>query len=488
MKFSKQLPILLLPQNRNNLCQQEKTWGVNKMRKLFIIIALVLCATLLLVACNGNGNGGTPGRGVGAGNAAMGRSFEVEGLEITLSPNIGFTRFRDAFADNDGAYVFYIPITVTNVGDTSNGLSIWGVNVFSPEGIGLMGDANQSHLERAFSETSIFEVGNVQPGVTKEGNIYVFYSQDGEYTVEFYNRYNETAVTLKFTLEFNFDVVPEIKTEFELGETIDVDGLEITITGIVSWGIIINTWSDHNGEYYFALNVTMRNASDESRGFPWGFDAFAPNGHSVPNIAWDIDNEDITRADDILPGATLTGLLHLLYVGDGDYTLQFSDWTMLDDLTMRVPVTLDPDALPVIQTEFSLGEMFVFDDLEITITDDIQWATIDDRWSDLNGRELMIFPVTVTNVGDSANSLSWGAVTLFGPAGIELDSLPFSIMEDSVLRTGDIRPEATLNSLIHVLYDGDGEYVLEFSAWGGLTISVIFDIVREDDVTEDDDE
>lgn len=451
------------------------------MKKIFIVFALVLFASLFLSACNGIGE--APDNGVGAGEAALGSPFEVGDLEITLSPNIGFARFRDAFSDSDGDYIFYIPVTVTNVGDTSNGLETWGVDIFSPNGVGLMGRGGsiaQFDLERVYSRTSIFAVGNIQPGGHKEGNIYVFYAQDGEYTIEFYNEFAETVMSIKFMLEFNFDIVPEIITEFELGETIDVDGLEITIAEIVSWGTIRDTWSDHEGDHYFILSVSMLNASDESKRFPWGFGAFAPNGHSLPNITWFVDGEDITMADEILPGASLTGFLHLLYVGDGEYTLQISEWTLPDDLTMRIPIVLDTDALPVSQTEFSLGERFVFDDLEIVIIDDIEWATIIWPGSNLDGREVMIFPITVTNMGDSANNIGLGNVTIFGSAGIELENLGFSLLEDSVLRAGDIRPGATLNSIIHVLYDGDGEYVIEFSAWRESSVFVIFDFVREE--------
>jgi len=446
------------------------------MKKTFMILALILVAMLMLTACDNNGNGenGDGNGGGRSGGPTMGQPFEVDGLEITLSPNLGFTRFRSTFSDNDGAYVFYIPVTVTNIDDSSNGLNSWGVEVFSPAGIGLISGAWE--LESEFSETSIFAVGDVQPGVTKEGNIYVFYDEDGDYIIEF-STFMETDIAITFTVNFNFDAVPEVITEFVAGETFEFDGMEFTIHEGLSWGTIRDTFSDYNGEHYFMLTVTMHNVSDESNGFPWGVDIFAPNGNALPTIHWWLDEDDIRDSNDILPGVSYTGILHALYVGDGEYIVEFSSWAEMDDITVHIQVELDPDELPVFQTEFELNETFIFDELEITIIDDVQWNVIDDRWSNLDGRLVMSFPITVTNVGDSSNSLNSFDVSTFGPDGIQLDTLRFRGADDCVFDSGDIRPGATLNSVLHVLYDGGGEYVLEFSTWRESNIYVIFTVI-----------
>ena len=451
------------------------------MKKLFVLVAIILCGAFLLTACGDDGIGGLIGGiGGGSGEVTLGQTFEVEGLEITLSRNIGFAQFRSSYSDLDGAYVFYIPATVKNIGNTSHGLNQWAVNVFSPEGVSLTNTVSAYDIEWAFEEESIFSIGNVQPGVTKEGNIYVLYDEDGEYIIEFSDFTGEEVKTVdvKFELEFDFDAVPVAQTEFRLGETLDIGGLEITFRDNISWGTIRDNYSSHNGSHYFVIPVTLRNASNESKRFPWGFKAHGPNGNELDSIRWDVDGEDITDSGDILPGATSEGYLHVLYAGDGVYTLIFSDYELLDDLSVNVPVRIDLDAIPVIETEFTLDDTFMFDDLEITIKSDVKWETIDNRWSDFHEREIMVLPITVTNIGDSTNNFPWN-VKLFGPNGIELDGISYYV-DDDVTRSGDIRSGATLNGKLHILFDGFGEYVIEFSDFREGETQVIFTVYEED--------
>ena len=438
------------------------------MKRVFLILALSLLSLFMLTACfDSDGE-----------LATTGRPFEVEGLEIILSPNVGFTRFRNAQSNNDGAYVFYIPISVTNIGETSNGLTIGAVEVFSPAGFGLRDVAFE--LDRSFENTSIFLAGNIQPGVTKEGVIYVLYTGDGEYIVEFYDAFSETVEAISLTVNFDFSAVPEIVTEFGLGETFEFDGMEYVFFGEPSWGIIRDVHSDFYGEYYFAVEVTKRNISNGPRGFPWDIDIFAPAGNALPDISWDLEEYDIRDSNYILPGANYTGVLHVLYDEDGEYAIIFSNNLDAETITVNIQITLDPNDLPTFQTEFALNETFIFDDLEITIIDYIEWSVINDRWSNLHGRHIMILPVTVRNVGNLANSLNSEDVTMFGPDGIQLESLGFATTEDSVIRTGDFRPGAGIESIIHVLYDGDGEYVIEFSNLQSGNVYVIFNLIREE--------
>lgn len=426
-----------------------------------MLLVVTVFSLALLSACGGGGDT----------TLTLGDTFEFDGLEITLSEEIGFTRLRSRHSDHDGAYIFYIPASVTNVSDSSHELSDWMFTIYSPDGTSQGSIAWDVSWE--FRETSISQLGSIQPDTTKEGYIYVLHTGDGEYIIEFGNF--ETEIEVKFEVEFDFDAVPVVQTEFSLGETLDLNGLELTIADNISWGRIRSNWSDRDGEYYFYLPVTMVNNSDESTGFPWGFDIFGPNGNTLDNISWEIDADDISRAGDILPGASSTGYLHVLFDGDGEYVLEFSDWDLDDALRVIFNVTFDPNAVPEIQTEFSLGEPFEFDGLKIVISDDISWGTIESRWSDRDGEDYFYLPVTVTNIGDGTNSFPWG-VTIFGSNGIELDSITWDVDADDITRSGDIRSGATLEGYMHILFDGNGEYVIEFSDWNADDIQVIFNV------------
>jgi len=441
------------------------------MKKYYTLLALILSAVLLLSAC---GNGAEPEKEEGP--LTLGQTFEFNDLEITLGSNIGFTQFRSNHSDNDGAYVFYIPATVKNIGTSSNGLNNWDVTVYSPDGMSITNTNNAFEIEWAFEEESIFAKGNVQPDVIKQGNIYVPYDKDGEYIIEF-NTHTEENIGIKFDVKFNFDAIPQVQTEFKLGEKLEVAGLEITFIDDISWDTIRNNWSENAGKPYFYLPVSMRNISDEAKGFPWGMQIHGPNGQTVDTVEWEVEEEGIKRANDLVPGASIQENLYILYVGDGDYTFTFSDWDLLDDLTVTLSIELDPDDLPVVQTEFTLNETFEFDDFEITIIDDINWGRIVARWSDLHHRDVAVFPVTVKNIGDSTSGLGWN-VKLYGPNGIELENIMFYVNDD-IKHNVEIRPGATLETFVHVLYDEDGEYVIEFSDFRSDDISVFIPITKE---------
>ena len=465
-----------------------------KKRYVLTIVAIMLCLTMLLSACDALGIGGGSDEPAQDEELGLGSTFEFNGLEITLSERIGFTRIRDRWSDSDGEYVFYIPATVTNVGEGSNGLDPWDITIFSPAGTSI--DFLPSWYAQ-FEETNIFSVGNVQPNVTKEGNLYIYYSGNGEYIIEFEgfsiddDSFEIISVEIRFDLTFDFSALPEIQTEFALGDTLDIGGLEITLVDDVAWGIIQDNWSDHDGEYYFFLPVELHNASDSSQGFPWGVDIFGPDGTTVDSITWDVDADDITRSDDILPGARYRGYMHILFVGNGTYTVQFIEPEFRDELRVSIPITFDPDNAPVIyvpQTEFTFGEVMVIDDLEITFSDDLDWGTVDARWSDLHGEVVFAIPVTVTNIGDSANSFPW-STTAFGPNGLELTN---PRIDDDVARSGDILPGATLNGILHVLFDGYGDYVIRISTFRE-EVYLLFTLVGDaepaaDDDADDDDE
>lgn len=419
-----------------------------------MLLMITILTVAVLSACDGNGP------------RELGETFEFDGLEITLSEDIGFTRLRSRWSDHDGAYVFYIPTTVTNIGDSSNELMDWLFTIYSPDGQSL------DSVSFEYSGTSISTIGSIQPNASKEGYIYVLFAEDGEYIITFDNF--EETIEVHFELEFDFAAVPEIQTEFSLGETLEVEGIEITIADSISWGRINSRWSDLDGEYYFYLPVTITNVSDESNGFPWSFDIFGPNGSTLDSITWEVEADDISRAGDILPDASLTEYLHVLFAQDGEYIIEFRDWEFDDYLRVSFNVEFDPNAVPVVQTEFSLGESFVFDDLEITILDDISWGIIDSRWSNHDGEDYFYLPVTVTNIGSSSNSFPWN-VTFFGSRGLEIDGIARDVDADDITRSGDIRAGATLEGYIHILFDGNGEYVIEFSDWND-EASVIFDV------------
>jgi len=297
-----------------------------------ILLALILSSFLLLSAC-GNSDNGDNGDSdeIIYDIITPGQTFEVDGLEITFSSNIGYTIARERFSAIHNEYIFSIPTIVTNVGNWGNSLNRLAFSVYAPNNMRI------SVLEPwVYEETNILSAYAIRAGTTIDGNLYVLYTEDGEYIIEFIDSM-EGRVEVSFSVIFDFEAVPEIQTTFRLGETLVVDGLEITVMDTVSWGTIRSSWSANDGERYFYLPVTLHNTSDQAQGFPWDFVLFGPDGNELNSITWDVE-DDISWVGELLPGAETSGYLHILYTEDGVYTLQFNDWESGDQLRITVPI------------------------------------------------------------------------------------------------------------------------------------------------------
>ena len=269
------------------------------------------------------------------------------------------------------------------------------------------------------------------------------------------------------------------QTEFELGETFEFDGLEITIEDNIHFGRINDNWSDNHGDYYFSLPVTITNISDNTRGlnmFSYGF--FAPDGTTISDISiLFMDDNDVAWAGDIQPGATLNSYMHILHVEDGEHIIEF-EYFNSDNLQVIFDVEFDFDTVPEIQTQFSLGETFEFDGLAITIEDNFSWGEIDDSWSDLDGETYFYLPVTFTNIGEESNSLNLWDFTVFGSNEAALESIDWEVEGDDITNEPDVRPGVTVEGYLHILFDGDGEYLIEFDTWDEDDVHVIFNVSR----------
>ncbi|MCL2221516.1 MAG: DUF1266 domain-containing protein [Oscillospiraceae bacterium] len=321
------------------------------MRKLyFAVVVLVLFGAMMLITACGVLDGiisivDNNDRNTEAG-AIFDEPFLFGDFEITLSSSTRAHRIRALDSNFDGAYVFSIPISARNIGNRGNSLEHFQVIAFSPDGW-----STDIAREGINDETNIFSVGPIQPDVTKTGYIYVVNSGDGEYIIEFNDR-GDYRVELRIDHTFDYAAIPLVQTEFALGETIDFNGLKITFMDDFSWGRIHIEWSANFGAIYFYLPVTLHNTNERSAEFPWDFDVFSPQGIPVDSIAWALDagKTDVTLIGHILPGASVTAYLHVLFSGEGEYRLALRDFLLPDELWVIVPIY---DLTPFVYTELS---------------------------------------------------------------------------------------------------------------------------------------
>jgi hypothetical protein len=114
--------------------------------------------------------------------------------------------------------------------------------------------------------------------------------------------------------------------------------------------------------------------------------------------------------------------------------------------------------------EFTLGDTFVFDSLEITFGADYKWIVWENSFSDLNGSDVVGVPITVKNLKDETHGLSMFKYTIYGSNGTKSAGGSFYI-DDNIDIAGDMRSGATQEAFMYILYDGDGDYYIEFDDW-----------------------
>lgn len=125
---------------------------------------------------------------------------------------------------------------------------------------------------------------------------------------------------------------------------------------------------------------------------------------------------------------------------------------------------------------YGLNDTFTFDDLEITIGDNIEFTKVNNQFSDYDGKTVVKLPITVKNIKDETHSLNMFYYSIFGTEGIELDSLS-AYFDDAVDYAGDLKNGGSYTKYLYFLYDGDGEYSIEFDNYSSKVI-VEFDVKK----------
>lgn len=116
------------------------------------------------------------------------------------------------------------------------------------------------------------------------------------------------------------------------------------------------------------------------------------------------------------------------------------------------------------KTKPVLNKPFIFDDLEITISDSYTFDIIKNQFSEYNNNSVIKIPVTIKNLKDETHSLNMFYFSLFGSKGSELHRVS-AFFDDSVDSAGDLRTGSSYTKYFYILYDGDGIYSIEFDNW-----------------------
>lgn len=123
---------------------------------------------------------------------------------------------------------------------------------------------------------------------------------------------------------------------------------------------------------------------------------------------------------------------------------------------------------------YGFNETFEFDDLKITIGSDYSFVTVNNSYSEYNGKKVVKLPVTVENLKDETHGLNMFYYTVYGANGTEAKGLG-SYFDEDIDFAGDLRSGAKYTKYMYFLYDTNGTYAIEFDNWSQ-KIVVEFDI------------
>ena len=130
-----------------------------------------------------------------------------------------------------------------------------------------------------------------------------------------------------------------------------------------------------------------------------------------------------------------------------------------------------------VDTDKTFGDVIEFDDLEIIFINDITWSTVNNQFSEHNGEDVALVPLTIKNVKDETHGLNMFYYTQYGSKGTKLDGIG-SYFDGEVEFAGDMRSGATQETFMAFLYDGDGDYFVEFSELFGAKTEVKLPIIK----------
>lgn len=112
------------------------------------------------------------------------------------------------------------------------------------------------------------------------------------------------------------------------------------------------------------------------------------------------------------------------------------------------------------------SDSITFDGFKISI--DMECAmntyTIDNQFSELNGRTVYAVPMTVENVSDETKGINLFYVKVFGASGTELDSV-YAYFTEAQEFYKEMRPGTKMQTAYYMLDDGSGEYCIVFKSF-----------------------
>lgn len=125
--------------------------------------------------------------------AKIGKAFKFDNFEITVGEDITFTTVDNQFSDAFGKDIIRIPLTIKNVGESSDHISSYDYKVFGPNGTEI------DDVDIYFEDDSMFLPGDLRPGASYTKYAYHVFDGNGTYAIEFSDWDEKVTVEFEVT-------------------------------------------------------------------------------------------------------------------------------------------------------------------------------------------------------------------------------------------------------------------------------------------------
>ena len=114
---------------------------------------------------------------------------------------------------------------------------------------------------------------------------------------------------------------------------------------------------------------------------------------------------------------------------------------------------------------YTFGDTFVFNDMSITLSNSVEWLNTTSNTED--GYNEFRIPIEVTNLYRHSNRITVDYFTIFCPNGVAQPKDWWPRRYDDIIQMPRIRNGVSLNAYMYFLYDGIGNYIVEFRRLAG---------------------
>ncbi len=148
-----------------------------------------------------------------------------------------------------------------------------------------------------------------------------------------------------------------------------------------------------------------------------------------------------------------------------------------NETSLTLKPTETEESTIVDESILTFGSTFQFDNFEINVGDEPYFTTLSNIFSSHDGKKVVVFPLQITNIGDTTSSINIFYTNYFGPSGTEIENLNL-YYDDGLGFSGDLRKGATQDINAYLLYSEDGDYVIEFAKLFDTPIELILPVYQ----------